>query len=250
MAPPRTPRAGGHARLARACVVSCALAVLLLAPGAGTARARTTVTLTAEDGVSLAATVWEPSGRAVAGIVLVHGPARSRHDWDRLAEDLAERGFFAVAVDLRGHGGSTGVDAGGDLVSMVRDVTAAARYLLERPDGPSSLGLVGASLGGTLGVLAAQAVPALRSFALLSTPLDFRGLRVEDAVRKLADRAMLVMASNEDVYAARSARALAETGPGRRELVLVEGAGHGARILVSRPDLRPTLVDWFVRTLL
>jgi hypothetical protein len=52
------------------------------------------------------------------------------------------------------------------------------------------------------------------------------------------------------VYAARSARALAETGPGRRELMLVEGAGHGARILSSRPDLLPTLVDWFVRTLL
>jgi pimeloyl-ACP methyl ester carboxylesterase len=247
---PPTPRAGGRARLARACAFPGTLAVLLLAIGVGTARARTTVTLTAEDGVSLSATVWEPDGRAVAGIVLVHGPARSRHDWDWLAGDLAARGFLAVAVDLRGHGGSAGVDAGGDLVSMVRDVTAAARYLLERPDGPSSLGLVGASLGGTLGVLAAQAVPALRSFTLLSTPLDFRGLRVEDALRKLPDRAVLVVASNEDVYAARSARALADTGPGRRELVLVEGAGHGARILVSRPDLRPTLVDWFVRTLL
>lgn len=243
---PRAGRCPGAS--ARAAAVGVLTAAWLLA--ASPAQAWTSVALTTEDGVRLAATVWEPPGRPMAGIVLVHGPTRTRHDWGRLAEQLAMRGFVALAVDLRGHGESTGVEAGGDLVSMVRDVTAAARYLLERPDGPSSLGLVGASLGGTLGVLAAQAVPALRSFALLSTPLDFRGLRVEEPLRKLGDRSAILIASSEDVYAARSARALAETGPGRRELMLVEGAGHGARILSSRPDLMPTLVDWFVRTLL
>lgn len=245
--PQRWPDRSPWAR-ARAVAAGVLAAAWLLA--AWPAEAWTSVTLTTEDGVQLAATVWEPPGRPMAGIVLVHGPSRTRHDWGRLAEQLAMRGFVALAVDLRGHGESSGVEAGGDLVSMVRDVTAAARYLLERPGGPSSLGLVGASLGGTLGVLAAQAVPALRSFALLSTPLDFRGLRVEEPLRKLGDRSAILLASSEDVYAARSARALAETGPGRRELMLVEGAGHGARILSSRPDLVPTLVDWFVRTLL
>lgn len=223
-----------------------ALCVLLANP----ADAGTRVTLTSDDGVPLAATVWEPPGRPMAGVVLVHGPSRSRRDWDGLGQWLAGRGFVAIAVDLRGHGESQASDAGGDLLAMVRDVRAAANYLLSRSDVAASIGLVGASAGGTLGVLAAQGMPALRSFVLLSTPLEFRGLRVEDPLRKAGDRAVLVIASNEDTYAARSARALAETGSGRREIVLVEGAGHGARILASRPDLVPTVVDWFLRTLL
>ena len=214
------------------------------------ARAATDLTLTAEDGVTLTASLWEPAGRPLAGVVLVHGPARTRHDWDRLGDQLARRGFLAVAVDLRGHGESLAVEAGGDLAAMGRDVVAAARYLLSHAGGPVELGVIGVSMGGTLGVLAAQAVPAIRSFAWVSTPLDFRGLRIEEPLRKLGERPALVIASNEDTYAARSARTLAETGPGLREIILVEGAGHGARILTSRPDLLPVVVDWFVRTLL
>lgn len=214
------------------------------------AEAYSRISLTAADGVVLAATMWEPPGEPLAGIVLVHGPSRNRHDWDRLAEQLAMRGFAVLAVDLRGHGDSRAVEMSGDLSSMALDVAAAAAHLVARPDVRPGLGIVGASLGGTLAVLATRSVPSIRSFVFLSAPLDFRGLRLEEPFRKAAERSALVIASNEDVYAARSARALAEIGPGLRELVLVEGAGHGARILTSRPDLVPHVVDWFVRTLL
>lgn len=238
-------------RVARACrrVVAGAAVLCGLASGAAPVQAWTRVTLTAEDGAALAASVWEPPGRAAAGIVLVHGPSRTRHDWDRLGDQLAARGFVVIAVDLRGHGESpSGGD--GDLATMARDVTAAARYLLARPDAPSRLGLAGSSAGGTLGVIAAQAVPALRAFVWISTPLDFRGLRIEEPLRRIGECAALAIASNEDVYAVRSARALAETTPGARELMLVDSAGHGARILAGRPDLLPAVVDWFARTLL
>lgn len=237
------------ARASGAIALRVALVTGLVLASTG-ASAWTRITLTADDGVALAATVWEPPGEPLAGIVLVHGPSRNRHDWDRLAERLAMRGFLAVAVDLRGHGDSAAPEGAGDLSSMARDVTAAAMYLLARPDVRPGIGIVGASAGGTLAVLAARSVPSVRSFVFLSTPLDFRGLRIEDAFRKTGERAALVIASNEDVYAARSARALAEIGPGLRELMLVEGAGHGARILTSRPDLMPPVVDWFLRTLL
>jgi len=80
--------------------------------------------------------------------------------------------------------------------------------------------------------------------------LDFRGLRIEEPLRRAGDRPALIVASNEDAYAARSARSLAQTGPAVRELLMLDGAGHGTRMLANRPDVVGTLVDWFSRTLL
>jgi pimeloyl-ACP methyl ester carboxylesterase len=220
-------------------------------PTLGLAATASRVSIGTEDGLALSATVWEPAGRATAAVVMVHAPSRNRHDFDQLGEQLAGRGLIALSVDLRGHGDSQGAYSPPDLQPLARDVGAAVAYLLGRADsGVQSVGIVGASAGATLGVVAAGSLPSVRSFVLLSAPLDFRGLRLEEPLRRIADRAVLVVASREDVYAARCARTLAETGPGRRELMLLDGAGHGARMLTSRPDLLPGLVDWFARTLL
>lgn len=225
--------------------------VCLVAGGVPAAGASSAVTFAAEDGVQLAATVWDPTARAAPAVVMVPAASRGRSDWTRLGEQLAARGFVALAFDSRGQGGSQGADPGGDRGVLARDVIAAIRYLQSRPEVQiGSVGLVGASLGATLAVIAAADVPAVRSLALLSPALDFRGLRIEEPLRRAGDRPALIVASNEDAYAARSARALAEIGPAARELLLLDGAGHGTRILASRPDVVGSLVDWFSRTLL
>lgn len=223
-------------------------AVWSAATGAATGRR---VTFTTDDGIVIVATEWDPAAAGRAAILLVHAPSRSRHDWDGVGEQLAERGFVALALDLRGHGESEGHAAAGGLSELSRDVAAALRYLRGRgepPPGP--VGILAASGGATLAVLAAAQAPDVRAFALLSATLDFRGLRLEDPFRWVAERPVLLVASNEDGYAVRSARALAAIGPGPRELVLVEGAGHGTRMLATRPELLGVVVDWFARTLL
>jgi pimeloyl-ACP methyl ester carboxylesterase len=228
-----------------------AVAVLLSCGARAEAAAASRVSLTTEDGVVLSATLWEPDGRVAAGVLMVHAPSRTSHDFDRIGDQLGARGFLVLSLDLRGHGDSQGTYATTDLQAVARDVSAAIRYLLTRQAGtPAAIGIIGASAGATLGVLAANGVPAVKSFALLSAPLDFRGLRLEEPLRRVGDRAVLVVASGEDVYAARCARALAETGPGLRELMLLDSAGHATKMLTSRPDLLPSLVDWFSRTLL
>jgi alpha-beta hydrolase superfamily lysophospholipase len=220
-----------------------------LAPQASAAVS--TLSFPADDGVQLEATVWDPSGRAAPAVVMVPTPTRTRAEWARLGEQLAARGIVALAFDMRGHGGSQGFDSGEDRGGLARDVAAAVRYLQSRSDVQvGRVGLVGASMGATLAVIAAGASPAVRSLALLSPALDFRGLRIEEPLRRAGDRPALIVASSEDAYGSRSARALAQTGPAVRELLLLEGAGNGTRILASRPDVIGTLVDWFSRTLL
>tara|TARA_B100000963_G_C22377073_1_gene558479 strand:- start:434 stop:661 length:228 start_codon:yes stop_codon:yes gene_type:complete len=55
-------------------------------------------------GLTLEASVYgNPSDNLV---ILLHGGGQTRHAWGAAGQKLSERGFYAVALDLRGHGDS------------------------------------------------------------------------------------------------------------------------------------------------
>jgi alpha-beta hydrolase superfamily lysophospholipase len=223
--------------------------------GAGTASAATQrVTIRTDDGVLLAATWYEPGARMAPAVILVHMLHKSRNDWEPVATRLAAEGIGALAIDLRGHGDSGGgLDEGAtpDYTALVRDVTAARRYLASRADVlQTHVGLAGASIGANLVALAAAADPTVASLALLSPSLDYRGLRIEAAVRKYGSRPALLVSSDDDPYATRTVHDLKKAGGGIREAVVLSRAGHGTVMLGRDQDLARTLVDWFRRTLL
>jgi dienelactone hydrolase len=229
-----------------------ALALLLLSVPAGAASQR--VTIRTDDGVTLAATWYEPSVRPAPAVILVHMLHRSRRDWEGVATLLASEGIGALAIDLRGHGessGATGESQQPDYSAMVRDVAAARRYLASRSDVQQThVGIAGASIGANLAVLEAAADPSIGSLALLSPSLDYRGLRIEQAARKYGSRPALLVSSDDDPYATRSVKDLKKAGGGIRETLLVSHAGHGTTMLGRDADLARALVDWFRRTLL
>lgn len=227
-----------------------AAAIVVLTAVVSAARSQR-VSFRTEDGVTIAGTWYEPSFRPAPAVILVHMLGRSRRDWDSFASRLADSGIGALAIDLRGHGDSVyyaGAD-GADYSSMVKDLTAARRYLGSRADvRPSHIGIAGASIGANLAVLAAAADPAVASVALLSPSLDYRGLRIEAAARKYGGRPMLLVASDDDPYARRSALDI-QKGGSTRELLSVTAAGHGTNMLSRSYELAPALMDWFRRTL-
>ena len=123
-------------------------------------------------------------------------------------------------------------------------------YLAARADvRAGAIGVAGASLGANLAAMAAADNPLIRSIALVSVSLDYRGLRIEGAMRQLGSRPALLMASLKDPYAARSARELAKDAPGPRETHWSDTAAHGTMLLSEQPDLVRALVEWFQRTL-
>jgi alpha-beta hydrolase superfamily lysophospholipase len=213
------------------------------------------VTLRTDDGLSLAATWYEPSSRPGPAVILVHMLHKSRREWETVAQRLASDGIGALTLDLRGHGESSGAAASDgaqpDYASMVLDIKAARRHLAQRGEVQQArVGLIGASIGANLAALEASGDASIASLALLSPSLDYRGLRIEAALRKLAARPVLLVASDDDPYAFRSARELHKAGGGPRELLIVKQAGHGTAMLARDPDLVRALVDWFRRTLL
>ena len=227
-----------------------ALVALLLLGVPGEA-ASDRVTFRTDDGIQIAATWYEPPSRSAPAVILVPMLHRTRRDWDGVGARLASEGIGALAIDLRGHGDSAGVATEGeppDYSAMVADLSAARRFVASRVHG--RVGIAGASLGANLAALEASGDPAIASLALLSPSLDYRGLRIEAAVRKYGDRPALLVSSDDDPYATRSVKDLQKAGGGTREGLLLSQAGHGTTMLGRNADLARVLVDWFRRTLL
>lgn len=230
------------------------LALLAFLPTAEAAAGTQRVTIRTDDGVSLAATWYESGARSAPAVILVHMLHKTRRDWELVASRLAAEGIGALAFDLRGHGESSGSLQEGetpDYAELARDVTAARRYLASRADVQQSrVGIAGASIGASIAVLEAAADPTVGSLALLSPSTDYRGLRIDAAMKKYGGRPALLIASDDDPYAVRSVKDLQKAGGGTREVLIVNRAGHGTVMLGHDPDLARTLVDWFHRTLL
>jgi len=115
----------------------------------------------AGDGVRLAAdAIGDP---AAPPVVFLHGGGQSRRSWHGSAERVASAGYYALCIDLRGHGES-GWAADGDyaLDTFGRDVERLLATL-NRP-----VALVGASRGGQAALVAAARHPQYVSMIMLA----------------------------------------------------------------------------------
>lgn len=83
-------------------------------------------------------------------VLYAHGFGQTRLAWDASARKLAAAGFGGLAFDARGHGDSrwNAADAPYSMEQFIDDAVAMARSLPPRP------ALVGASMGGLLGLFA------------------------------------------------------------------------------------------------
>lgn len=101
----------------------------------------TTATFAGRHGLRIAATVvGNPNDPPV---VLAHGGGQTRHSWHTTTSFLGNHGWYAVSIDLRGHGDSEWAPDGDySMDAFASDVIEVARSL----DKPV---LIGASLGGS-----------------------------------------------------------------------------------------------------
>lgn len=91
---------------------------------------------------------WQPSGTALANVVIAHGYAEHSGRYESVGARLAGADLAVWSTDVRGHGASSGarasVSAIADLVEDVHAVVVRARA--ERPQVP--LFVLGHSMGG------------------------------------------------------------------------------------------------------
>ncbi|RDJ00400.1 alpha/beta hydrolase [Dyella solisilvae] len=118
--------------------------------------------VTAVDGLGLAVEVRQPAG--VPTLLFAHGFGQTRGAWRGAATALAAEGYRCVTFDARGHGESDRV-AGGEyhMEQFIGDLRLLAHAELHRPI------LVGASMGGLLGLMLAGEIDpeAFRALVLV-----------------------------------------------------------------------------------
>lgn len=175
--------------------------------GPGTTRvAHERLAFTAADGLTLAGECW---GDAVAPTVLfAHGFGQTRQAWSGAAQALAESDWQAITFDARGHGESDRMaGAAYHLDQFIADLDGVARSLSQPPV------LVGASMGGLLGITVAGASkhPPLRALVLVDITPRWESAGVE--------RILAFMRAFPDGFASyeAAADAIAAYLPQRRE---------------------------------
>jgi pimeloyl-ACP methyl ester carboxylesterase len=112
-----------------------------------------TVEFAGVGGITLVADEWnrgaDAGGRPT--ILMLHGGGQNRFSWKNTGQILADEGYHVVAMDTRGHGDS---DRAPDADYAIETLTADVLKVLDAIGRP--VVLIGASMGGLTGILAAE----------------------------------------------------------------------------------------------
>lgn len=137
----------------------------------------------------------KPDSAPAPAVLMLHGFGSSRDEvgglFARQAEALAARGIASLRIDFRGFGKSDGDTGATTLDSQLDDAKVGLAYLTKVKGIDSArVGVLGFSLGGGIGMLAAADEPQkIKSLATWSSVGDFRADFLSELGQKVFDRA-------------------------------------------------------------
>lgn len=206
------------------------------------------------DGVVLGATVYRPAAaERPPGLVLIHRYGGNRSVWEGFARNAQQAGMLVVAIDLRGHGDSTGGEgkplhysrlSEAELLNSLLDLETATKFVRDNGAHPENLALMGEGLGANLALRYTLQSPDIQAVVMISPGLEYNGVETEDAIRRLKDCPALLVASEGDAYSALSAAALKQAAPVFAELRTWPGSSHGADIFATHAESMQYILHW------
>ena len=82
-------------------------------------------------------------------VIFLHGGGQTRHSWGDSAKVIATNGYYAIALDARGHGDSSWSDSGSyQIEDLGNDLVSVIEKIGKNP------AIVGASMGGLTALIA------------------------------------------------------------------------------------------------
>jgi len=232
-------------------LVTLTAACLGLFAATGLTAAVEEISITTQDGVHLAATLSIPDDLTspAPAVILIHQGGSDRSEWNDLVPRLVDRGWIALAYDVRGHGASDPVDSIRRLFDdpdlAPRDLDAAVALLegMEEVD-DDRLAVVGASIGGNLACVASA-----RGMVSTAVAISVKTSAVEHlaATETLAMRSIFLISSAGDQGGQRAtwAQELYDRSAEPRQLLIVDGSSaHGVSIFRDDPGVIDQIVEW------
>ncbi|MBS3053998.1 MAG: alpha/beta fold hydrolase [Candidatus Aenigmarchaeota archaeon] len=206
------------------------------------------VSFVTADGVTIAGNYWQGSSAAV---LLLHMMPAAKESWNPFAKILNKNGFSILAIDLRGHGEST--KQGGkeldfrkfsdaDHQASIKDAEAGIEYLKGR--GAKKTFIAGASIGANLALLYQSQHPEIEKTVLLSAGMNYRGVLVEPAARRLqAGQASFIAEGSSDSSCSGAAVKLGGMIKNSKTRSYYTAA-HGTSLFTEQPQLMKEIVEW------
>jgi pimeloyl-ACP methyl ester carboxylesterase len=200
------------------------------------------VTFEAADGVKLSGRIF---GDGRVGVVMAHmGRAGDTStDWRRLARELAEHEYTALAYNRRGVCSERGRECSGgydSYASSWKDVVGAIRFLRAR--GASEIVCMGASIGA-MACLHALSTSSVKADALVEiagvnhrSGYDFSRTQI----RALEGHKLFISSAGDAYGAAGDAREWYRWASEPKQLGILDGSAHGTDMLgADQPTERP-----------
>ncbi|MEE9291823.1 MAG: tetratricopeptide repeat protein [Acidobacteriota bacterium] len=223
------------------------------------------VRLEAPDGQAIVGWLYEPSpsapppppGRSDRGaVLLLHALGADRAASLPAARLLAERGLFALALDLRGHGDSIreGLSSplefsdrlDDNLIASRDDALTALEFLRARPGvDRSRIGAAGEGIGGLVAAQALEQISSTGSFALVILSPWGQAAAYHAAIGTLGPGStFLVAAENDHPASATVSELVTGSGEGSAESLIVPGGSKGFSLLQEDVVLRGRFAEF------
>ncbi len=212
------------------------------------------ITFSTDDGITIVGDLYKAKEGSPCALLLHMMPA-TKESWATFAARLVDEGFTVLAIDLRGHGESSGTATTPlDYKTFtdeahratIHDVEAAVRWLIRTQSVKDSrIAIVGASIGANLAIAFAAKHRPPGTVVALSPGLVYHGVNTETAIYELAAMQKLYLAaSDDDEYSFSSVRELAAMRPKMTILKELHNAGHGTTMLEKSPEFLEEVVQW------
>lgn len=225
------------------------------------------IILKTSDNKEIIGNYLEVSGAKGVGLLL-HMMPSTKESWKEFDEELAKAGFSSLAIDLRGHGESTGGPEGFIQFSdkenqdSILDVETAIDFLIKKGVSKEKIFLVGASIGANLSLQYQKENPPIKATILLSPGLNYRGILGGEIAKDLKnDQTFFVSGSEHDCgyqntdgvssdkCASGMAKEIFENTPSlNKQIKIFSNSAHGTTILLRNEGFSKELISWLETT--